>query len=1163
MSILNEKLQSFSISKEIQKVISSTGLDLYSIPDASSTFISTLIHQALNSNSTFLVYPTNLEAEAAYRELFTFIESDLVHFLPGNDTIPYEYAHIPPDTKRDRIYTLSQLFLNQKSLIVTSVSGFVQKVPGKDFIFSESIDFLKNTEYEIEDILRKFIQLGYERRQICDHFGTFSVKGGIIDIFPSHLNTPIRLDFFGDLLENIKSFDPDTQKSIINFDSIPIYPVDEYALSEKEREAYFKLIEEDSHLIRPEERVLVVEELIPLIRKGVGILEYFPKMKPNLILVNPNSIKDKTLQMFRELNLIYESKKAEYLLASPNSQYSTDIEYNLLTSDQQPNTIRLNRLPPPEDRIDLEIPLTKEIPEFKGKIREAREYIEAQLQSEEPKTILLTSSFIQQTDRLESLFATHKIHRLNKQSEEPLQVILPKKGNTNFYIALSELRKGFEIPEINTIILTENDIFGRKYKRKTRYKKTASSAIESFLDLKEGDFIVHINHGVGRFKKIERVTADNKQRDFLKLEYAGQASLYVPLDQISLVQRYIGGSDHPKLDALGKSNWKKTKERVREAVEKLAEDLVRLYANRLKLRGYSFPKDTIWQEEFEADFEYEETPDQLTAIDAVKTDLESSKPMDRLVCGDVGYGKTEVAIRAAFKVIMAGKQALLLCPTTILALQHYNTFSDRYKNYPIKIGFVSRFKTVTENKHSFELYERGDLDFLIGTHALLSTKLKPKNLGLLIIDEEQKFGVNHKETIKKLKNLVDVLTLTATPIPRTLHMALSGIRDLSIISTPPKNRQSVETYVMEENDEVLEKAIRREIDREGQVFYLYNRVETIEAEANYVSSLVPDLSVGILHGQMDEEFIEQILLDFYHRKYDILVTTTIIESGIDMPNVNTLIIRRADTFGLSQLYQLRGRVGRSDRKAFAYLIHPKGRVLTEQAEKRLNTIYEYQELGSGFKVAMRDLEIRGAGNLLGSEQSGDIAEIGFDLYVRMLDEAIAKLKGFETEVEIRTSINLSANFYLPDDYIPDTKQKIEFYKKWEGCSSLEELEMVKSEMIDRFGEPPPIAETFLLLESIRTISSILGIESVNEVNDEIKIKSGADFRGDPNSVVRLISRIKGLSIHPSEPTVLRLNVKGRNEDEKLTAIQNLLLQIEPSKKSKNKIDNLTDSEILS
>jgi transcription-repair coupling factor (superfamily II helicase) len=1137
------------IDASFKKDLKSKGINLYSIPDASLTFITSFIFSELKQKSSFLIYPTNLEAEAAYREILSYQNSNLVHYLPGNESIPYEYAHIPPDTKRDRIYTLSQIFKDNNILIVTSVMGFLQKVPGKQSIISQSIEFFIKQEYIQEEILHKFVQLGYERRQICDHYGTFSVKGGIVDIFPSHLNYPIRLDFFGEELEEIKSFDPDSQRSISNFDSITIFPVDEFALNTHEKNAYFKLLDGESTLNKPDERVLIVEELIPLVRESYGILDYFDGNQPVLIFSSIQAIKDKSLQLFRELNIIFDKKKDEYLLAEPMDLFSFQAEYEFLIGNNCCNTIYFHRLPLPPDEKDYSEYTIHESPEFKGKIREAREFIESMLQLEDPKTILLTSSFAQQTDRLESLFQTHNIQRLNKESIEPLPIQIPKKSKNNFYIALSEIRKGFEIPDANTIILTENDIFGRKYKRKTRYKKTASSAIDSFLDLKEGDFVVHINHGVGRFKKIERVTADNKQRDFLKLEYASQSTLYVPLDQISLVQRYVGGSD-PRLDTLGKNSWKKTKERVREAIEKLAEDLVRLYANRLKLRGYSFPKDTIWQEEFEADFEYEETPDQLSAIDAVKTDLESSKPMDRLVCGDVGYGKTEVAIRASFKVIMAGKQALLLCPTTILALQHYNTFSERYKQYPIQVGFVSRFKSMSENKESFEKFEKGELDFLIGTHALLSNKLKPKNLGLLIIDEEQKFGVNHKETIKKLKNLVDVLTLTATPIPRTLHMALSGIRDLSIISTPPKNRQSVETYVMEENDEVLEKAIRREVERGGQVFYLYNRVESIEAEANFVSNLVPDLAVGILHGQMDEDFIEQILLDFYHRKYDILVTTTIIESGIDMPNVNTLIVKRADTFGLSQLYQLRGRVGRSDRKAYAYLIHPHGQVLTEQAEKRLNTIYEYQELGSGFKVAMRDLEIRGAGNLLGSEQSGDIAEIGFDLYVRMLDEAIAKIKGVQPEIEIRTSINLSTNFYLPDEYIPDTKQKIEFYKKWEGCSSLEELELVKTEMMDRFGEPPPIAKTFLMLESIRTIASTLGIESLSELGDEIRIKSGPDFKGDPNSVVTLISRMKNLTIHPSEPSILRLKNEKLSEEEKLSQLQNLLLQIEISKRSK-------------
>jgi transcription-repair coupling factor (superfamily II helicase) len=560
----------------------------------------------------------------------------------------------------------------------------------------------------------------------------------------------------------------------------------------------------------------------------------------------------------------------------------------------------------------------------------------------------------------------------------------------------------------------------------------------------------------------------------------------------------------------------------------------------MKLNGFSFPPDTIWQEEFEAAFEYEETPDQLSAIEAVKQDLESTRPMDRLVCGDVGYGKTEVAIRAAFKVIMAGKQVMLLTPTTILSLQHFNTFKQRYENFPIKLAFVSRFRSPAEIKNDLKDFSEGKIDMLIGTHAILSSKVKPKNLGLLIIDEEQKFGVTHKEAIKKFKQLVDVLTLTATPIPRTLHMALTGIRELSIISTPPKNRQSVETYVLEEDDTLITEAILKELERGGQVFYLYNRVESIEEEANFVRSLVPKAAIGILHGQLTEEEIEETLVDFYNRKYDILVTTTIIESGIDMPNVNTLIVKRADMFGLSQLYQIRGRVGRSDKKAYAYMFYPSKNLITEQAEKRLNTIFEYQELGAGFKVAMRDLEIRGAGNLLGREQSGDIMEVGFDLYVKMLEEAIQKVKGEEVKVEVRTAINLKTNFFLPSEYITDTKQKIEFYKRFEGAGSVDEIEELSLEMEDRFGELPKEAKTFVELEKIRTLSSNLGFEFVTEKTNEILFKCGTYFRGNPNQVIGALTSFPGLTIAPNEPSVLRYALSETDDMAKIKKLLKLL-----------------------
>ncbi|WCL51356.1 transcription-repair coupling factor [Leptospira sp. GIMC2001] len=1133
-------------------------LDFYSVTDAASSLQAAILYKALENKSLIIILPTNFEAEAYYREMISYIDQEEVYYFPGSETIPYEWAHVPPDIKRDRVLALNRILSGIPSLFIGSVTALLQSVPKHEDVFSRTIEFVPNQEYEQENLLRDLVRLGYERRTICDHFGTFSVKGGIVDIFPSHSRDPIRLDFFGDTLEDIKAFDPLTQRSLGQIPSVTILPADEYILSENEKKEYYNILNSESNLKKPEETLLVVEELIPLIRKNTGLLSYFKKDKPIILASNFEVLQERAFQLEREMKTLYEKKKEHSLACSPEQLLSFEEEFSVLTDKKKPS-IRFHRLPPPEGKEDSIIINAKPTVEFKGKIREARETIESVLADEDGSKILITSSFIQQTDRLESLFSTHGIKRLNPGNEEPKLISIEDNNSSRFLLVLSELGRGFELPDDKLIVFTENDIFGRKYKRKTRYKKAPSRAIESFLDLKEGDYVVHINHGVGRFKTIERVTADGKQRDYIKLEYSGSASLFVPLDQISLVQRYVGGTEHPRLDSLGKNNWKKTKERVRESIEKLAEDLVRMYANRLKYKGYAFPPDTIWQEEFEADFEYEETPDQLSAIEAVKSDLENTKPMDRLVCGDVGYGKTEVAIRAAFKVIMAGKQVLLMSPTTILSLQHFNTFSERYASYPIKVGYISRFKTASEIKKSLEDFSKGELDILIGTHAVLSSRMKPKNLGLLIIDEEQKFGVNHKETIKKFKHMVDVLTLTATPIPRTLHMALTGIRDLSIISTPPKNRQTVETYVMEESEEVLIKAIRREIERGGQVFYLYNRVESIESEAKYLTDLLPELSVGILHGQMDDDSIEEILMDFYNKNYDILVTTTIIESGIDMPNVNTLIIKRADTFGLSQLYQIRGRVGRSDKKAYAYLFHPPGRVMTEVAEKRLNTIYEYQELGSGFKVAMRDLEIRGAGNLLGSEQSGDIIEVGFDLYVKMLDEAIARVKGEEIEVEIRTSINLSTNFFLPDDYIPDNRQKIEFYKKFEGCVSLEELEEVEMELIDRFGEPKTIAKTFLLLERIRTVASSLGFESLSEAGDEIRIKSGLEFKGDASSVVNLISKTPGLNISPSEPSILRYKHNAKNEEEKLSKLFNLLIQVQPRKKTKNVMDNPSKS----
>ncbi|MDX1960999.1 MAG: transcription-repair coupling factor [Leptospiraceae bacterium] len=1132
---LSERLKILNFETSVKK----NGFHFHGVPRSANSYLASALYKTLKKD-ILVVLPTNTDAENFYKELFSFLKRDEILFLPGNESIPYEYAKVPLEIKRDRTRTLTSILENKAHLVIASVSGILQLVPEKNYFSKNSIKLTVDEEYDQETILRTLVDLGYEREVICETYGTFSAKGGIIDIFPSTRSNPIRLDFFGDTLESIKIFDPESQRSLESVSKVIIHTSSEYILLEEEKNTYEKKIQEfPKDLHRPTELNHFSEELVSLARKQTGLLNYF-KVIPEFIFIEQNLVTEKILIIEREFDSLYNKRKEEIICIPKENLLSRNLEREILFSKSGFHVSALHKKCEKENEVELE---WKEAKSFLGKIREVRDDALKLLSSSDTR-ILITSSFQAQTERLKGLFEKENIQLLteNPQDLEPFSI--PKKSG--LYLALSELRNGFQLPEESLYVWTDNDIFGRSYKRKTRFKNKASSAIQSFIDLREGDYIVHVHHGVGKFIKIEKQESEGKIRDFLKLEYSEGATLFVPLDQISLVQRYIGGTDKPSLDSLGKSNWKKKLEKAKGSVSRLAEEFLVMYMNRMKLQGYAFPKDTIWQEEFEAEFEYEETPDQLAAIEAVKRDLESPRPMDRLVCGDVGYGKTEVAIRAAFKTIIAGKQVLFVAPTTILALQHYNTLTLRYQNYPIKLEMVSRFRTQKEVRESLQKFSNGELDLLVGTHALLTPNMKPKNLGLLIIDEEQRFGVNQKETVKKWKNLVDVLTLTATPIPRTLHMSLTGIRDLSVIETPPKNRQSVETYVTEESDEIIVSAIERELEREGQVFYLHNRVESIEKEADRIAKLLPRVGIGILHGQMTEDEVEERIMDFNSRKYDVLVTTSIIESGIDMPNVNTILVNRADTFGLSQLYQIRGRVGRSGRQAYAYLFYPRDRSLTEQAEKRLNTIYEYQELGSGFKVAMRDLEIRGAGNLLGNEQSGNIIDIGFDLYVKLLTEEVSKLKSEKIEVEVRTALNLQTDFYIPETYIHDTKQKIEFYKKFEGASSEEEVKELAEEMKDRFGNLPESVETFIRLEIVRVLASKLGFEVITGGKEEIRFKVGNYFSGDPKLIIKLMSEPNSnFSMSPNEPNVLKLFPKSKSDTARIEEVIKILKRITP------------------
>jgi transcription-repair coupling factor (superfamily II helicase) len=698
--------------------------------------------------------------------------------------------------------------------------------------------------------------------------------------------------------------------------------------------------------------------------------------------------------------------------------------------------------------------------------------------------VLFLASSMERLERLERVLADYGMKVVRDGTEHP-----PTPGRPA--ICVGSLQNGFEMSGLRLAVITEQEVFTQKQRRTRRnVKLDHAEKIKDYQELKPGDYVVHVNHGIGRYVGIETLQVGGMHKDYLHIQYAGNDKLYVPVEQIDQVQKYIGSEEKaPKIYSLGGNEWNKVKNKVRSSVQDIAQDLIELYAKRQQAKGYAFSKDTPFQKEFEAMFPYEETPDQLRSIEEIKRDMESERPMDRLLCGDVGYGKTEVAIRAAFKATMDNKQVAVLVPTTILAQQHYETFRERFADFPVEIRVLSRFRSRKEQKETIEGLKKGTVDIVIGTHRLLSKDIQFKDLGLLIIDEEQRFGVKHKEKIKQMKHNIDVLTLSATPIPRTLHMAMMGVRDLSIIETPPENRFPVQTYVLEYSGALVREAIERELARGGQVYFLYNQVQNIEQMAEQIRMLVPDARVAVAHGQMPEAELEKVMLDFLDGEYDVLVSTTIIETGVDIPNVNTLIIYDADKMGLSQLYQLRGRVGRSNRIAYAYFTYQRDKVLSEAAEKRLQAIKEFTELGSGFKIAMRDLSIRGAGNILGAEQHGHIASVGFELYSQMLKEAVAELQGKQVEEKPKEpAVELNVDAYLPSEYIPDEKQKIELYKKIRAVSTLQEALDLEEEIEDRFGDLPEPVQTLMKVARIRAYAIQHGVESIEQKNGEITMK---------------------------------------------------------------------------
>jgi len=1089
-----------------------------------------------------------------------------VDYLPAPELLPVGFYAHSPEVPAQRIRVMQGLVRGRVRVLVTDVGALAAKLPPPE-VFSRSLIILRvGQNVEREELLERLARLGYRREEMVEAPGHLAVRGGLIDIYPLGAEEPVRVEFFGDEIESLRPFDPATQRSVGELEEIVITPAVVPVAPEDFRPGLDLLRKEFQQTSarlkksRPEaareleERMGVllarleagdwpegVMSLQPFFYPRQAILPDYFNRPPIIILDEPLRLKEEAKRLEKQrLEILTQMLEGGQALPSQGLAYAGVEEMeNLLAKYQRLYFTLLPRRAGLQVRQAIGVG-AQGLPSFQGKVGLLVQEL-GRWRRQGYRIILMAAD----SGRLEALRQNLASEGVEVAARQDLSS-LPPPGQVT--VVPGHLRQGFSWPQAKLVILGDAELYGPV--RRPRRPKTprVGGKITSFTDLKEGDYVVHVNHGIGRYLGIRQLEVGGVKKDYLLIQYAGNDRLYVPVDQISLVQKYIGGEGHvPRLYRLGGNEWAKVKGRVQEAVRAMAEELLTLYATRETVRGHAFSPDTPWQREFEEAFPYTETPDQLKAIAEVKADMERPKPMDRLLCGDVGYGKTEVALRAAFKAVMDGKQVAVLVPTTVLAQQHYNTFKERFGPYPVKVAVLSRFSSPREQRETVEALARGDIDIIIGTHRLLSEDVAFKDLGLVIIDEEQRFGVAHKEKLKQLRYTVDVLTMTATPIPRTLHMALAGVRDMSLIETPPEDRYPVQTYVVEYSPELVREAIRRELDRGGQVYYVHNRVADIDHVAFTVQQLVPEARIAVAHGQMAEEDLEAVMLDFIEGHYDVLVCTTIIENGLDIQNVNTLIVDEADTLGLAQLYQLRGRVGRTNRLAYAYFTYRPDKVLGEVAEKRLAAIREFTALGSGYKIALRDLQLRGAGNFLGPEQHGHMLAVGFDLYCQLLEEAVRKLRGKglpERKQPPGASVELNVDNYLSDDYIPDAALKMEFYQRLMAAKEPAELDEITAEMIDRFGTPPRAVENLLLMTRIRLLAGELGILHVQQRSGEVELKFGSGHRLKGEKLLQL-SQIfpRRLSFSSAGGLSIRVKIRDLEQHALLKLLEQLLSSI--------------------
>ena len=1076
---------------------------------------------------------------------------------------------------RQRMQVFKHLLEDEGGVVVTTVDGLMDHLLPLSRIKESCLNIMVGQTLDMEEIKHLLTGMGYERMGQVDGMGQFSVRGGILDVFPLTEEVPVRIELWGDEVDSIRSFDAESQRSIQQMDEVTIYPAAELILTKKDIEEGILCLEADEKKQekafrdqkKPEEAQRIrraVGELVESLKEGfdvqtldayiryfcrdtVSFLDYMKEVGAKVTLVSSGAAgKASEKKQAAGLALILDEpqrmkEKAETVETEFRESMSHRLEQGYILPGQA-DLLFASKTVLAECHTPYSIFMTGLDQRLPGMTPKAKYSLTGKnLNSYQNSFEILIKDLTKwKKDGYRVVLLSASRTRASRLAgdlrEYDLRAFCPEDAGRpvapgEIMVTYGKLHKGFEYPLIKFVVITEGDMFGVEKRKKKRKKYNyEGKKISSFSELSVGDYVVHESHGLGIYKGIEKIEQDHVIKDYIKVEYGDGGNLYLPATRLEGIQKYAGADAKvPKLNKLGGTEWTKTKTKVRTAVREIAKELVELYAARQDAEGFQYGPDTVWQKEFEEMFPYDETDDQLTAIDDTKRDMESKKIMDRLICGDVGYGKTEIALRAAFKAVQEEKQVVYLVPTTILAQQIYNTFVQRMKDFPVRVDMMSRFRTPGEMKKTVEGLKKGYVDIIVGTHRVLSKDVQFKNLGLLIVDEEQRFGVTHKEKIKQMKQNVDVLTLTATPIPRTLHMSLIGIRDMSVLEEPPVDRVPIQTYVMEYNDEMIREAIHRELGRGGQVYYVYNRVNNIDEVANHVASLVPDANVAFAHGQMNEHQLEKIMLDFINGDIDVLVSTTIIETGLDIPNANTMIIQDADRLGLSQLYQIRGRIGRSNRTSYAFLMYKRDKMLKEDAEKRLQAIREFTELGSGIKIAMRDLEIRGAGNILGAEQHGHMEAVGYDLYCKMLNEAVIALKGGQEEEEtFETVVDCDIDAFIPDGYIKNEYLKLDVYKRISAIETDDEYMDMQDELIDRFGDIPKSVDNLLRVAELKAMAHRAYVTEVDINTQEIRIELYPKAKLDVTKIPALIAEYKtALRFAQGEKPVLFYQDKGK------------------------------------